>query len=164
MRKDPSYYQVHDNALNPDKQFISKFKNNEKILFDNLLDNIEKYIQFDVEMQKYGKICGCCCGNRKRWALINYPDGIYSLGDPLIPKGKKEAPPFEEAKKKAKDKTDWLKKSKIKFEEKSRESIDWIINDKNYRIVLAPNPENGKKTMPIYFYFASPDIVLYINS
>ena len=163
MGKDPSFYQVHSNVLNPDQQILSKFKNNEKILYDNLLNKLEKYIQFDVEMQKYGKICGCCCGKRKRWALINYPDGIYSLSEPLISKGKPQAPPFEETKKKAKDKTDWLKKSKIKFEDKTRESIDWMIDDKNYRIALTPNAKKEEKMLPIYFYFTSSDIVLSFN-
>ena len=151
MKKDSNrYFHTHYEFKNPNDELINKFMSHEAILFNNFLKEFDKYIQFDVEMLKFGNIFS---GTRKRWALINFPNGIYTLGEPLF-KNPQFTPNFEEAVKKGKDKTEWLKKSKINFEDRSRESKEWIVADKNHRIILAPsNHSKSGEKLPLYFYF-----------
>jgi hypothetical protein len=159
MKSDSNrYFHTHYNFKNPNRELIEKFKIHEAILYDNFLKELENYIQFDVELQKYGKTFS---GTRKRWALINYPIGIYSLTEPLLSKKNNTVPKFEDALKRAKDKTNWLKVSKIIYEKWIKDSKDWEVHDKIYRILLSPenNIKGPEKLLPIYFYFDSAETV-----
>ena len=152
-----NYFHIHNDIKKPNDKIINIYKQNESILFEDFIHEFEKYILFDVELQKYGQTF---FSSRKRWALINYPNGIYSLTEPIF-QNSSPSPNFELIEKKAKNKTEWLKKSKIIFEDKSRDSKHWKIADKNFRIMIGLSNSNKQRLSPIYLYFDNPDQVIY---
>jgi hypothetical protein len=157
MKSKHDYFLAHDDIVKQNQEMISKFKQNDAILYQTLLKDIQKYMEVNVELQKIGKTFK---GTTKRWALINYPDGIWSVPEPLLSAGNTgRAKPFEDLKHTGKDKTEWLRLAKIKFENREKSSKEWEVTDKNFRIVLNPTKSNvrGEMLTPIYLYFATPE-------
>lgn len=117
----------------------------EKFLYDSLLKEIEKRIQFNVELVKHGHKMDCTVN---RWAVIIYPEGIWSVKEPL-----RDGQAFN--KNKAKDKTPKLESCSFFLEDQKTVKNEWIVKNKQIRLRISFQNEKKKVNDQIYLYFES---------
>jgi hypothetical protein len=142
--KSGNYYYIHQDLNSVNMDAINNFNENKEVLFKNILKSVEQKLSFDIELGKYGKTFNSV---RSRYALIMYPDGLWSIKAPLL-----SMDYFN--RNMAKDKTEQLLASTIKAETKGSDSRDWNVNKKNFRLCLEyPDKTKSIGKDIIYLYF-----------
>jgi len=103
-----------------------------EILFSNHFTNFEVQYDFEVDLVKFGKQLNTSI---KRFALVKYPVGIFSIKESLKTTRNKE-----EVIKKAKEKNHILDDSKLHCYEKGKAgnviNNEWEIPTKNFLIII----------------------------
>lgn len=143
-----SYIPIHEQLTSNNGKEIETMEKNNNYLFDNLLRKIQNTLQFDVELEKHGKSMHCTVN---RYAMIIYPEGIYSMKKPLSSDGK-----FDRSQ--AKDKTSELERCTFFPEEIQTTKTDWSVPSKKFRLRLTyPQIEKKDQKDHMYLYFTTEE-------
>ena len=132
--------------------------------FPNLVSNLESNIifegffsEFDIEMIKFGK--GIFGTNQFRWAVINFPFGIFSSKSTY-----NNSSSLKQIMATCKDKTHIILKSSIIKQKKDKfdNQKEWYLDKKPFRLLFQSKVKIEK---PLLLFFEKEDQVhQYINS
>ena len=125
---------------------VLKFESKKRILFEG------NFSQFDVEMIKFGKsIFG---KNESRWALINFPSGIFSSLSQIS-----KSIHLDHLRTLCKDKTPQLLYSlMIKQIKADINPKEWYNDSKPFRIFF----QSGKNEKPLLLFFENEEQVIIL--